>query len=183
MMAEDGINDYGHAKRKAARNLGLEEGEALPTNEEVEIELRAYQSLYQEDEQREHLLELRRVALDAMELLEEFRPYLTGAVLDGTAGRYAVVELELFADSAKDVEIFLLSRDIPYESSEPRRRGPDTPEAELRIDCDGVPVVLTIYARQLERQQRRNPHSGMRSQRARAGTVAALLSVAVEKLA
>src|SRR5215218_3131130 len=61
MMAEDGINDYGHAKRKAARSLGLEEGEALPTNEEVEIELRAYQSLYQEDEQREHLGELRRV--------------------------------------------------------------------------------------------------------------------------
>lgn len=176
MMAEDGIDDYGHAKRKAARKLGLEEGEALPSNEEVETELRAYQALYQEDEQDERLRDLRKVALEVMELLAEFRPYLTGAVLDGTAGRYATVEIDLFADSAKDVEISLLSRQIPYQASEPRRRGPDTPEAELRIECTGTPVILTVYPAQLERQQRRNPHSGVRSQRARASVVAALLA-------
>jgi broad specificity phosphatase PhoE len=53
LMAEHGIADYGMAKRKAARSLGVGEGEALPTNEEIEAELRAWQSLYQEDEQRE----------------------------------------------------------------------------------------------------------------------------------
>ncbi len=176
MIAEDGIDDYGHAKRKAARSLGMGEEEALPTNDEVETELRMYQALYQEDEQPERLRELRQVALEVMELLAEFRPYLTGAVLDGTAGRYAAVEIDLFADSAKDVEISLLSREIPYEIAEPRRRGPDTPEAELQIDCEGTPVLLSVFPLQLERQQRRNAHSGNRSQRARASQVATLVA-------
>lgn len=178
MMAEDGIDDYGHAKRKAARSLGLGEGEALPTNEEVEAELRTYQSLYQEDEQRDRLLELRRAALDVMQMLEEFHPYLTGAVLDGTAGRYASVEIDLFADSAKDVEISLLGRQIRYQSSEPKRHGAEVAETILHFDYEGIPIALSVYPIQLERHQRRNPHSGTRSQRARTEAVAALLDTA-----
>jgi hypothetical protein len=176
LMAEDGITDYGAAKRKAARNLGAGEGEALPTNDEVEAELRAYQAIYQEEEQVERLRELREAALEAMELLADFRPYLTGAVLDGTAGRYAEVEIELFADSAKDVEIFLLSRNISYEIADNRRQGPDAPEARLRLDRDGVPILVSVYPLQAERQQKRSAHTGRGHARARASTVAALLS-------
>ena len=49
LMAEDGIADYHHAKRKAARQLGLPENTAYPDNAEVEAELRAYRGLYQEE--------------------------------------------------------------------------------------------------------------------------------------
>jgi hypothetical protein len=176
LMAEDGITDYGAAKRKAARNLGAGDGEALPTNEEVETELRTYLALYQEEEQGERLRELRQAALEVMELLADFRPYLTGAVLDGTAGRYSEVEIELFADSAKDVEISLLSRNISYEIAENRRQGPDAPEARLRLDLEGVPIVVSIYPLQAERHQKRSPHGGKGHARARASAVAALLS-------
>lgn len=175
MMAEDGVDNYGHAKRKAARSLGLGENEALPSNEEVEAELRLYQSLYQADELRDRLREMRQTALEVMEFLVDFRPYLTGAVLDGTAGRYAAVEIDLFADSAKDVEITLLSNNISYETSEYRRQGPDTPETLLHIDWGGVPVQLSVYSLPQERHSKRNPHSGNRPERARASAVAALL--------
>ncbi|MCK9283067.1 MAG: hypothetical protein M0P39_02170 [Rhodocyclaceae bacterium] len=175
LMAEEGIGDYGYAKRKAAKSLGLAEGETLPSNDEVEAELRIYQSLYQEDEQRDRLKEMRCAALDLMQLLDEFHPYLTGGVLDGTAGRYASVELDLFADSAKDVEISLLARNIAYDTFDPRRHGPDTPETQLRLEWEDVPMTLSIYPLNLERQQRRNPHSGSRPQRAKATAVAALL--------
>ncbi|QDX82978.1 hypothetical protein B9N43_13000 [Denitratisoma sp. DHT3] len=168
MMAEDGIADYGQAKRKAVRSLGLGEGAALPGNDEVEAELRAYQSLYQEDEMRERLQSMRAAALTAMDVLVPFRPCLTGAVLDGTAGRYAGIELDLFADSAKDVEIFLLSRNLDYEPEEPRRHGPDSPETLLRLDWQGLPLVLAVYPLVAERVS-------PRSRRARAGAVAALL--------
>jgi hypothetical protein len=178
MMAEDGIADYGFAKRKAAKALGVGDGETLPTNDEVEIELRAYQSLFQDDEQQERLRELRETALDIMELLAEFRPYLTGAVLDGTAGRYAKIEIDLYADSTKDVEISLLSRDISYESSEPRRQGSrlsdNRPETLLHIEWQEVPVTLSIYLLASERQQRRDSPS--HPTRARASAVAALLA-------
>jgi hypothetical protein len=175
-MAEEGIGDYGSAKRKAARQLGAGQGEALPTNDEVESELRAYQAIYHEDEQRQRLRELRGIAVEVMRLLEDFRPYLTGAVLDGTAGRYAEAEIDLFADSAKEVEIFLLSRQVVFELAENRRLGPDAPEARLRLDWDGEPVVLSVYSVDAERQRRKNPHTGRSSHRARTSVVLGLLA-------
>jgi hypothetical protein len=175
LMAEEGIGDYGLAKRKAARQLGAGQGEALPTNDEVESELRTYQAIYQEDEQRMRLRELRGIALDVMRVLEDFRPYLTGAVLDGTAGRYAETEIDIFADSAKEVEIFLLSHHLAFDVAENRRLGPDAPEARLRLDWDGEPVVLSVYSADAERQRRKNPHTGRSSQRARTSVVAELL--------
>jgi hypothetical protein len=175
LMAEDGIGDYGAAKRKAARRLGVGEGESLPTNDEIETELRAYQAIYQGEEQRERLHELRVAALELMNLLEAFRPYLTGAVLDGTAGRYADIEIEVFADSAKDVEIFLLSHSLNYAVAESRRQGPDAPDTRLRLDWNGNPVVLSVYSFDAERRHRRNPHTGRAAARARAVAVATLL--------
>src|SRR2546429_239040 len=41
MMAEDGLDDFALAKRKAARQLGAEDTQALPKNEEIEAEARA----------------------------------------------------------------------------------------------------------------------------------------------
>ena len=80
--------------------------------------MRKYQELFQGPEQRARLLQLRRAALEVMEALAEFRPYLTGAVLSGSAGQHDDITLQLFADSAKDVAIFLLSRDVAIDISE-----------------------------------------------------------------
>jgi hypothetical protein len=172
LMAEDGIGDYGQAKRKAAKSLGATDCEALPSNEEVEAELRSYQALFQDEEQIERLHELRHAALEAMEFLQDFRPYLTGAVLDGTAGRYAEIELELYADSAKDVEIFILSRNISYEHADNRQQSPDAPETRLRIDWNEATILLSVYPHQAERRQRRESRTG----RAKTSAVAALLA-------
>jgi hypothetical protein len=172
LMAEEGIGDYGVAKRKAARNLGAAEGEALPTNEEIETELRAWQSLYQEDEQRERVHDLRTTALEVMQLLAEFHPYLTGGALDGTAGRYSAVEIDLYADSSKDVEIALLSHGISYDTMDNRRIGVD---AQLRLDWNDFPVLISIYPPVSERQQPKNPHGGRSRQRIRAEAVIELL--------
>ena len=174
-MAEEGTADYGFAKRKAARNLGLGDNEALPTNDEVETELRAYQALYQSEEQPARLAELRRDALEAMDLLAEFHPYLTGPVLDGTAGRYAGIQLELFADSAKDVEIMLLSRDISYDVDEKIRHHPGAPEAQLLLDWNGSPLRISVYPRMAERVHPRSPHGTKGPARAGRAAVAELL--------
>lgn len=175
LMAEHGIGDYGLAKRKAARQLGAGDGDVLPSNEEVEAELRAYQAIFQEDEQPERLRELRLIALDVMRDLEVFHPCLTGAVLDGTAGRFSSVELDVFADSSKDVEIMLLSSNIPYQVDEIQRRHPDSPETRLTLDRDGVVVSLMVYPTTAERSVGARAHAGRG--RARASAVAALLEM------
>jgi hypothetical protein len=120
LMAVDGIDDYAHAKRKAARQAGAPETRNLPTNDEVEVALRAYQQLYQADEQRERLQHLRSRALDMMKLLAEFNPFISGAVLSGSAGKYSDIDIHLFTDSVKEVELFLLNQGIAYKARERR---------------------------------------------------------------
>jgi hypothetical protein len=120
MIAQDGA-DYGSAKRKAARQVLGEDSPAtsiLPDNAQIEAELRQYQALFQGDAQPARVHALRVVALEVMEALERFTPYLTGAVLNGTAGSHDDIHLQLFAESAKEVEIFLLNRNVNIDISE-----------------------------------------------------------------
>jgi len=120
MIAQDGA-DYSTAKTKAARQvLGVDRPSPnyLPDNIQVEDEVRRYQSLFQGPSQAARVKHMRSAALEVMEQLAEFRPYVTGPVLNGTAGEHDDIHLQLFADSAKDVEIFLLNRNVNIEISE-----------------------------------------------------------------
>lgn len=147
VMAEEGIDDFALAKRKAARRLGAADTESLPSNDEVEAELRDYLALYQADEHPERILELRRLALEAMAALERFNPYLTGPVLAGIAGPYAEIELQLFPESSKEVELFLLDRKIPYDATDERRYTGDRARAVavISLDWQGVPLRLSVF--------------------------------------
>lgn len=173
MIAEDGITDYGFAKRKAARQLGAINADELPNNAEIEAEVRTYLAVFQDEEHLERQYEMRVAAIGVMRELEAFRPYLTGAVLEGTAGRYAEVEIDLFPESAKEVEIFFLNHNVAYEHREPRRNQPDGPEAILVFDWDDIPVKLRIYPPDGGRLARRGAHQ---SERARLAAVEALIA-------
>jgi hypothetical protein len=177
MMAEDGVDDFALAKRKAARQLGATDTHSLPANEEVEAELRAYQALYQGDEQRDRVRALREVALDAMQSLAAFRPYLSGPVLKGTAGRYADVDLQLFTDDLKAVELYFLNRNVPYEVSEVRHYCGDEARVVpvLRVEWDEVPINLGIYAAKDERAALKATSLGRPMERAGIPAVTALL--------
>ncbi|MCA1938130.1 MAG: hypothetical protein LDL29_05600 [Dechloromonas sp.] len=172
LMAEDGISDFHHAKKKAARQLGLPEHVAFPDNAEVEAELRAYRSLYQGEEHAEMLLAMRQTALELLELLHAFNPFLTGSVLDGTAGEHSHIDILLFADSAKEVEIFLLNRGVDVSHVEPRS---DKVEAVLRIETDTVDANLVILPPHLERVSLKH-RDGRPRERIRAAELADLLS-------
>jgi len=122
MIAEDGA-DYATAKRKAARQLLGDQrvaGEWLPDNDMIEAEVRAYQALFHGDTQPRILALLRRVAILAMEDLAGFRPYLVGAVLNGTATEHSDIYLQCFCDSPKDATLHLLNAGVDFETSESR---------------------------------------------------------------
>ncbi len=120
IMAEDGIDDFAYAKRKAARQAGAPHARAMPDNAEIEEALMAYRQIYQAGRHEPLLAELRRQALGVMQLLERFNPYLTGSVLSGIAGKNSDIDLQLFVDSAKEVEIFLLNQEIRYRAEQTR---------------------------------------------------------------
>ncbi|SMB21310.1 conserved protein of unknown function [Sterolibacterium denitrificans] len=185
LMAADGIDDFSLAKRKAARQLGAPNSEALPTNQEVETALLAYQALYQEDEQRERLAVMRREALALMQRLRPFHPYLTGPVLIGTAGRYSRAEIDLYADSGKEVEIFLLDQHLDFEHVDPGR-GPEAPELRLLVTGEvgkageTTGFLLSVYPHGQERVRRRSPHTGQSERRAGIEALTALLAAEVD---
>lgn len=118
MMAEDGIADFAYAKKKAGKQLGAIDNSVLPSNTEIEEELKLYNAIFLSEEQPGNLRKLRQNALFTMQMLERFNPYLTGSVLDGTAGLGSETHIHLFADSLKELEMFLLNQDIPFETNE-----------------------------------------------------------------
>jgi hypothetical protein len=148
MIAEDGA-DYGTAKRKAARLiLGNQRvrGDVLPDNAQIEAEVREYQALFQGDEQSQRLLNLRQLALEVMEKFQDFAPYLTGAVNNGTASEHSDIHLQLFAESSKDVAVFLLNAGMNYEVSETLHfRRPDRSVETLSFFWKQEVVHLAIY--------------------------------------
>jgi hypothetical protein len=120
----------------------------LPENAEVESELRLYQRLFQDGEQGERIDNLRQKARKIMGIVQRFNPYLTGSVLDGSAGRYAEIDIQLFTDSAKDVEIFMLNQRIEFTHSVPRS---ERAEAVLTLDDGDTVTNLIIYPAHEER--------------------------------
>lgn len=118
LVVEEGL-EYGPAKRKAARILGLSSGRgfATPDNDTVDEEVRTYIALFRADTQPAELAALRAVAVQWMQRLAEFRPHLCGAVWRGTATRLSAVHLQLFCDDPKSAEIALINLGVPYEVS------------------------------------------------------------------
>lgn len=146
ILAEDGSLDYGSAKRKAARQLGAPDSGNLPDNHLIEEALRSYQALYQADETRSQLMLLRNTAIEYMAHLADFDPHLTGPVLNGTAGRNALINLQLFTDDQKEVEFLLMRLDVPYQAGE--HRAADTPDRaypRFMIDDPRASVDLVVF--------------------------------------
>lgn len=180
LMAEDGIVDYASAKRKAARQAGVPDTRDLPDNREIEAALRAYQALYQSDTQAECLRQLREWALEAMDALEAFNPYLTGPVLTGTAGPHSRIDLQLFADSEKEVEMFLIDQRMHYEASSRRVRLGDRVLTlpVLEVGMRDYDLALTVYHTDDLRVVQKHKADGRPVERARRAQVEALLAAA-----
>ena len=115
MVVEEGL-EYGPAKRRAVKQLGLKARSALPDNDSLEEAVHEYIELFCADTQPAELAALRRLAVTWMERLAQFRPYLGGAVWHGTATRRSDIYLQLFCDDPKSAEIALIEKGVSYEA-------------------------------------------------------------------
>jgi hypothetical protein len=121
-MSEQGIDDFGLAKRKAAERLGATDIAVLPKNTEIEAALASHHRLFEGQRHSSALTGLRETALRAMQLLERFQPRLVGPVLSGTASAHSEITLHVFADTSESVPLYLLERNIPHHVGERRLR-------------------------------------------------------------
>ena len=114
-VVEEGL-EYGPAKKRALKVLGLSPRTPLPHNDQVEAQVREYIEIFCAETQPKELLALRRHALMWMTRLAEFRPYLGGAVWHGTATRLSDIYLQLFCDDTKATEIELINKGVDFEA-------------------------------------------------------------------
>ena len=149
LVVEEGL-DYGAAKRRALKTMGVPPRTALPDNDLVEAEVRSYIALFHGDTQPAELAALRRLALVWMERLEAFRPHLGGAVWQGTATRLSDIHIQLFCDDPKSAEIALINQQVDYDVRAVNGFNGETVDAlSLHARCpefgESVGVHLLVY--------------------------------------
>lgn len=147
LMAEQSIDDPYQALNKATARLGHADKRYLPEPEEIDAALLEYNRLFRPESQNIELGKHRTLALEAMEFLAEFDPRLTGAALDGTAGRHSSVTLHVFADAPEEVMRKLLDAHVPYRetSCRCRLRGERVEMPALSFYVDETPMELCIF--------------------------------------
>ena len=150
-VVDEGL-EYGPAKRRAVKALGLPGRTPLPGNDVVEDAVRDYIAVFCADTQPRELLALRQLALVWMERLQAFRPYLGGAVWHGTATRLSDIYLQLFCDDSKSAEIALIDKQVNYVPRSVTGLHGETVDAlSVHAFCpdlgEEVGVHLMIYAR------------------------------------
>lgn len=116
LVVEEGL-EYGPAKQRALRELGLSSRSPLPDNDVLEDQVVDYLALFCSDTQPQELQALRELALCWMERMQAFRPYLSGAVWRGTATRLSDIHIQLFCDDPKSAELALIDQGVRYEVS------------------------------------------------------------------
>ena len=149
MVVVEGL-EYGPAKGRALKQLGLPARTALPDNDLVEAAVREYIALFCADTQPAELAALRELALLWMQRMAEFRPFLGGAVWRGTATRLSDIYIQLFCDDPKSAEIALIEHQVDYEPRTVTGFTGDSVEAlSIRSLCkplqETVGVHLMVY--------------------------------------
>ena len=149
LVVEEGL-EFGPAKRRALRELGLPARQALPDNDLLEQEVFDYVQLFCADTQPQELLALRQLALTWMQRLQEFRPHLSGAVWRGTATRLSDIYIQLFCDDSKQAELLLLDNGVRFEvSAVSGFRGETVDALSIHSHCpelnEDIGVHLMVY--------------------------------------
>jgi len=86
--------EYKQAKKRAAQTLKMR---VLPSNMEVAIELDSFAEETEGSAKRERLVQMRREAVQIMEILRGFHPRLVGSVWRGTAHKSSDIDIQTFS--------------------------------------------------------------------------------------
>ena len=145
MVVEEGL-EYGPAKRRAVKQLGLNARAQLPNNEQVEDAVREYLALFCADTQPAELAALRELAIVWMERMATFRPHLGGAVWRGTATGLSDIYLQLFCDDSKSAEISLIDHNVRYEVSTVQGfQGEAVDALSILSSCPGLTQKVLVH--------------------------------------
>ena len=144
-VVEEGL-DYGGAKRRAVKQMGLPTRTALPSNELMDEAVREYIDTFCADTQPLELAALRRQALVWMLRLQAFRPHLSGAVWQGTATKMSDIYIQLFCDDSKAAEIELIDHRVQYVARTVNGlHGEPVDALSLHVFCEELQLDIGVH--------------------------------------
>ncbi|MEI8156061.1 MAG: hypothetical protein WCH60_04295 [Burkholderiales bacterium] len=145
MVVEEGL-EFGAAKRRALRQMGLPQRTAMPDNGKLEVAIADYIAVFCAETQPVELQALRELALEWMQRLERFRPHIAGAVWHGTATRHSDIYLQLFCDDSKSAEIGLIDMKVPYEPrTVPGFHGDSVDALSVHVYCEALEEHVGLH--------------------------------------
>src|SRR5437764_1629251 len=101
LMYERQESEYFTAKRKAARQMGVDSRfrpKDLPSNREIRDQIQGLANLYEGEKRTQNLKAMRLDALRMMRLLAAFRPRLIGSVWTGHPRHGSDLDIHVFTD-------------------------------------------------------------------------------------
>jgi|TARA_B110000971_G_scaffold214103_1_gene245776 hypothetical protein len=137
IIMEEGITDYHFAKKKAAKYLGYQSSDFLPSNDEIDEALKEYQKIYQTDIDTLLIDKIKSEALKTMELFKNFNPHLVGQLIDGLIPKYPVLQINLYTDNMKEIEYLLLNNSIEFNLKDKNISEKRTKKKSLR----NIPII------------------------------------------
>jgi hypothetical protein len=142
-------SEYFTAKRKAARQLGVEyryrPGD-LPTNREIRDQIQAFARMHEGPGRQAHLRDMRVEALRMMRKLARFRPRLIGSVWTGHVRKGSDIDLHVFSDSVGLVTATLDEHGLRYDVERKKvvKHGEARVFTHVHVE-DRFPFELTVY--------------------------------------
>jgi predicted HD phosphohydrolase/predicted nucleotidyltransferase len=149
MMYQRTETEYFTAKRKAARQLGLESryrpGD-LPSNKEIRDEIQMLARLYEGPKRQVHLRDMRVEALRMMRKLARFKPRLIGSVWTGHVRTGSDIDIHIFSDSLGLVAAALDEQGLTYDVERKRiiKHNEERHFTHVHV-VDRFPFELTLY--------------------------------------
>jgi len=149
LMYERQESEYFTAKRKAARQLGVEykfrPGD-LPSNREIRDQIQALANVYEGSGRADDLRSMRLEALRMMRLLAVFRPRLIGSVLTGHVRKGSDIDLHVFSNNLSSVTSVLDDENLPYTVERKRVRKHNEERVFTHVHVAGrFSFELTLY--------------------------------------
>ncbi len=190
IICEEDVLDYRSAKLKALQRLGQKSGPgtrgALPDNASIQLAVIEYQRIFGGSDYANHLIAMRRAAVQAMKLLQSgFSPRLVGAVVSGAITAAHRVQIHGFADRPETLDFFLQDRGIPFEQDERDYRYPDGSEVPVplaRFEAGEIGIDIAMFGLDDLRRTPLSPSDGLPMKRLGLADAEALAAIGIDRI-
>jgi hypothetical protein len=147
LIADSALGFHEAKQRAAAEIFGRTIPKAvMPDQFELEDALLEHLNLFDKEGHQARCQQLREACASLMSLLNEFRPFVTGAAWKGIVAEHAHGHLQVFNDDSKELCFLLLNKGLQFDSVEvPHFNRRNSFIEALSLQWQDWPFQISLY--------------------------------------